>query len=457
MKAMGSLIAEGNAHSGHCIGQPNRYFMNKKISVLCGVILLHGTCMRAEGSNESPNEDPKLKIIKTDETIRGLFKQTRPASPKDGDVGLYTIKEKKNRFMMQPFGYVKPIMGWDIGNALDDISFVPAQIPVPAKKGNKAAYFANPLHSSIGVHIVALPATAHQVTAYLQLQFSGDKATVRCNHAYIGYRGFILGRTGSLFIDGDAIPETIDPQGPNGAVDVHSYQVSYQKHFDCGVGLGISMEIPTFDKYPGEYYGKDYPELDGTQYYADATQPVPDIPLYIQYQGKGLNRVRLSGIIRNFFYQDVVADKTKSLMGWGIQLSGNIQPCNPLLLYYECSYGKGIANYIQDTNGLPLSYIPKDSHPGDMSATPMMGWLAGFSYEFPSRLKLTGVYSQARVWKSGVYYPDYKMGQYVAANVSYPIKEYLRYEVEYLWGDHLEYGHKSASLNRIQTTLKLSF
>ena len=253
------------------------------------------------------------------------------------------------------------------------------------------------------------------------------------------------------------MPETIDPQGANGAIDVHSYQVSYQKKFDCGIKLGVSLELPTFDKYPGAYYGKDYPSLKGVQFYDDATQPVPDIPAYIEYRGKGMNRVRVSGIMRNFFYRDDKADKTNSVVGWGVQLSGNLQPINPLTFYYQCSYGHGIANYIQDTNGLPLSYIPKNSQPGKMTATPMMGWLAGFSYRFDNDVRILGVYSQARVWDCGDYDPDYKMGQYVAGNVFIPIKEYLQLGVEYLWGKHSEFGGKSAHLSRIQTMLRLSF
>ena len=99
------------------------------------------------------------------------------------------------------------------------------------------------------------------------------------------------------------MPETIDPQGANGAIDVHSYQVSYQKKFDCGIKLGVSLELPTFDKYLGAYYGKDYPSLTGVQFYDDATQPAPDITAYMQYRGQGLHSVRVAGTIRNSFYR----------------------------------------------------------------------------------------------------------------------------------------------------------
>ncbi|MEG1521478.1 MAG: hypothetical protein RR303_01230 [Bacteroidales bacterium] len=430
--------------------------MNKQVALII-VLLASVSLMRAENSAANKKKNPGFQIVHTDKKTGQLFQATRPASSNSGEVAQYTLKEKEERFMMQLVGYIKPIMGWDIGNVLDGINFIPGDIPVPATKGNKADYFANPMHSAIGVHILALPKTKHQVTGYIQGMFNGPKSAFQIHHVYIGYRGFLLGRTTTLFCDDHSKLTTIDPQGPNGAVDTHSYQVSYTKEFKCGIQLGVSLELPTFDKYPGEYYGKDYPQLDGTLYYGDASQPIPDIPLYIQYQGKGMNRIRLSGIMRNFFYRDQKEDATHHLSGWGVQLSGNIQPVNPLVFYYQCTYGKGIANYIQDLNGRPLSYIPENTRPGKMIATPMMGWLAGASYRFTNKLTMGAVYSQARIWDSGTYYPEYRQGQYIAANLFYSIRKYLTFGVEYLWGDHQEYGDKSARLNRIQTMMKLSF
>lgn len=431
--------------------------MNKLFTLFMTLLFPFFLVAKGEEQENRNKKNQKFGIVRTDPQTGRLFQSTRPASANSGQVAQYTLKEQNNRFMMQLVGYIKPIMGWDIGNVVNDLCFVPGDIPVPAAKGNKAAYFANPMHSAIGVHLLALPGTRHQLTGYIQAAFNGPKSTMQIHHVYIGYHGFLLGRNTTLFCDDTSKPTTIDPQGPNGAADTHAYQVSYTHRFKHGFSGGISLELPTFDKYPGKYDGKDYPELDGTQFYGDASQPVPDIPLYIQYQAKGLNRIRISGIIRNFFYRDLRTDNTRSLMGWGIQASGNLQPIKPLVFYYQCTYGKGIANYIQDLNSRPLSYIPTNNHPGKMSASPMIGWLAGATYQFKNSLSLGAVFSQAHIWDTAIYYPPYHRGQYIAATAFYPIRKYLTFGLEYLWGDHQEYTGQAAQMSRIQTMFKLDF
>lgn len=253
------------------------------------------------------------------------------------------------------------------------------------------------------------------------------------------------------------MPLTIDPKGSNGALSVTAYQTSYTSKSYNGFSFAGGLELPTFDNYKGAYHGKDYPAFDGDQFYGAATQSVPDITTYLQYKAKNENnRVRLSGVLRNFRYRDIKADHIDNVFGWGIQLSGNLQPLKSLTLYYQGSYGQGIANYYQDLNGIHISYIPKDNQPGKMKATPMCGWLGGMRYDFCSKLSSNVMFSEARVWNSGEYYPGYRYGLYTAANLFYKITPYLQYGIEYLWGKLSTYDKGSSSISRIQTTLRFS-
>ena len=386
--------------------------------------------------------------------VLGNYKPSYPNTPK---VPEYIIKDKHNKFMMAIGGYIRPIFGFDIGNDLHNILFIPNKIPVPAKKGNKFAYTASPLFSALDYQLIALPYTENQLTAYIQLMYIGTGSTVMVTDLYIMYRNFFLGRGNTLLYDGASIPVTIDPQGPNGAAAVTAYRFSYISNVYNGFSFAVGLELPTFDKYTGTYQGKDYPDLNGMQYYGDASNPIPDIPAYIQYQGKGLNRIRVSGILRNFFYRDLIDNETHSVVGWGAQISGNLQPFDKLLLYFQATYGHGIANYIADLNGKPLSYIPRNDKPGKMEACPMFGYLGGARYSFTEKLQCNVKFSQARVWDSGTYYPEYKYGLYTAANMFYYITPYLQYGIEYLWGRHKQFTGGGANANRIQTTLRFDF
>ena len=236
-----------------------------------------------------------------------------------------------------------------------------------------------------------------------------------------------------------------------------AYILNYERKWKNGLGIGISLEQPTFDEYAGRYEGSDHPELKGTQFYDDASQPIPDIPAYIEYTGKNDNRIKLAGIIRNFFYIDNKAPNTRSICGWGVQLCGNFNPAKPLTVYYQALYGKGVANYINDLNGRKVSYIPQNDKPGKMTPAPMLGWFAAVNYELPNKLKLGYIYSEARIWKTSTYNPDYKYGQYMAANAFYPVREYLVLGAEWLWGKHQTFIHESGTINRVQAMIKIAF
>ncbi len=398
-----------------------------------------------------------ISIETPDDVDIVVLQNGRPVEPNTPRLPDYIIREDNNRFMMTIGGYVKPIIGWDIGNDLPDILFIPSQIPAPAKRGNKIDFFSNPLHSALDFHFVALPGTKDQLTAYVKFTYNGTAAGVLLNNLYLKYRGFTVGRVTTIFSDGASIPFTIDPQGPNGAVNVHSYQTSYISKSYNGFSFGVSMELPTFDKYAGAYHGDDFPDSNDIQYYEEASQPIPDFPAYIQYQGRGMNRIRLSGIVRYFSYRDKINDKTDAVWGWGAQVSGNLQPIKPLTLYFQGVYGRGIANYVQDLNGLHVSYVPKSIQPGKMKSTPMLGWLGGVKYDINEKMCSSIIFSQARVWDSGNYYPDYRYGLYACGNFFYNITPFLRYGVEYVWGKHSKYNSIHGTDNRLQTTIIFSF
>ena len=429
----------------------------KKILLIILVFLLIPVTYSTAITDES-NEKMKVTIAQPNKRESKILLTNRPHVSEMSDVVPYfVVKDKKSKFMIALGGYIKPIFGWDIGNVIDDIGFIPSKIPIPAQPGQKSDYFANPLHSALDFHIIGLPRSKNQIGGYIQMMYNSPKAGVQVHHVYVTYRGLLLGKTSSLFVDEEATPHTIDPQGPNGAISGHSNRLSYETKPGKPFRAGIAIELPSFDQYGGAYEGPDYPDLDGEQYYAEASQPVPDIPLYAEYQWKQQARIRLSGVIRNFFYRDLRQAKTRSTLGWGIQLSGNIRPCAPLQFYYGGAYGAGIGHYIQDLSDLPLSYLPENRQPGKMQATPMMGWFAGFDYQFARRIVLGFTYSHARIWESSLYYPDYKYGQYIAANLMWPIRKYFTCGIEWLWGRKMDYAGKSSHINRIQGAVKFSF
>lgn len=420
----------------------------------------------------SQEHSNKLEIVRTTPEVREILHKTKPKENKSIPAPSFVLKSKNNNFILAIGGVISPVLGFDIGNNLykqDDagISFVTSAIPVPAQKGHKGDFYINPFgNSSVDIQVVGLSGTPNEITGYVKFGTNGINTNVVLQRAYITYRNFTAGMKLTLFQDAYACqPPTIDPEGPSGCVSNVAYEVGYTSPSYKGFRYAIALDMPSYYSSSGYYRGHDFPEFDGKQVtnYADAEQMVPDIPAWFEYSFSQWNRVRVSGILRNFAYRDLVADKTRHMVGWGAMLSGNLSPAKPVIFYYQLAYGKGIGNYLQDIAGKPISFVPDDARPGRMTASPMMGANIGVTLNATSKLQFNAMFSESRIWKVGNYCnaldesQNYKYALYGAVNCFYNITPYLQWGIEYLWGKRQTWNIGGAHDNRIQTQIAFNF
>lgn len=413
----------------------------------------------------------KLEIIRTTPEIKEILEHSRPTGSTAIPTPKFALKSANNNFIMTIGGQLNVIMGGDIGNNLyknpnAGISFVTSGIPVPAQAGHKGDFYINPLDGALDMQVVGLANTPNEITGYLKVGTNGVNTSIALQRAYLSYRGFTAGLKLTLFQDDYACqPPTIDPEGPSGCVSAAVYELGYKSKSYNGFRFSIGADIPTYNSSLGYYRGHDYPDFDGKQVanYADAEQIIPDFPAWVEYSFSSWNRIRVSGILRNFSYRDLVANKTRHQVGWGVMLSGNAQPVDKIILYYQAAYGKGIGAYLQDIAGHPYSFIPDDSHLGKMKASPMMGINFGVSYNPTSKLQFNAMISESRIWKVGNYAnagaeaDNYKYAIYGAANCFYNINSYLQWGIEYLYGRRQTWNIGGANDSRIQTQLSFTF
>lgn len=262
--------------------------------------------------------------------------------------------------------------------------------------------------------------------------------------------------------DGDACqPPTIDPQGPCGAVATTAYEINYKSPDYNGFRWAIGLDMPSYYASSGYYQGHDFPQYRGEQVASvqNVEQMMPDIPAWIQYGTASGNRIRLSAMLRNFTYRDLLQDKVRHIAGYGVMLSGNLVPCKAVTLYLQAAYGRGFGAYLQDIAGQPLSFVPSDTRPGRMQASPMMGINIGASFNFAKRWQINLVGSESRIWNVSEYCTvkdapaNYKYALYGAANVFYNITSYLQWGLEYVWGRRVTWDIGGANDSRIQTQI----
>lgn len=418
---------------------------------------------------DSISKSNPVSITRTTPEVREILQKTRPAEPKAIPVPNFVVKTADNNFIMAIGGEINPIIGGDIGNNLykqggAGISFVTSQIPVPAQKGHKGDFYINPLNATVDLQITGLANTPDAITGYVKIGTNGINSSLMLQRAYITYRGFQAGMQLTLAQDGYACqPPTIDPEGPSGCLSAVAYEVAYKSKDYNGFKFAVGLDMPSFYSSNGYYRGKDYPVYNDRQVDISVDQVIPDVPAWVEYSFSQWNRVRLTGLLRNFHYRDVIADKTRYTPGWGVMLSGNLSPADPVIFYYQFVYGKGIGAYLQDLAGQPFSYIPDDKHPGKMKASSMMGANIGITYNATSKLQFNAMFSESRIWGVRDYatVPDsgcnYKYALYGAVNCFYNITPYLQWGIEYLWGHKETWDIGGAHDSRIQTQLAFTF
>lgn len=428
-----------------------------------------------DDDNEVIYEVGSFEIIGTNNEVGRILDRVRPVEPNSIPRPKFAIRTPDNRFILSIGGKINPIIGYDLGNDLYNapgggVDFVTGSIPVPPQAGNKSAFFLNPLSAYLDFTVVGFAGTENEVTGYIKLTTNHETKGVILKRAYVTWRHVTAGVTATNFQDGLAAqPPTIDPQGPCGDIAATAYSIFYNSPSYNGFAFGAGIEMPTFYSSNGVYRGKDYRhEYNGISVTSEVSQKAPDIPAFIEYAASDQNRIRLSGIFRNFFYRDIITNRTRHEPGWGAQLSGNFSFYKPLTFNFQAVYGKGIACYLQDISGRALSFTPSDSHVGHMTANPMMGLVFGASYNATKKLQFNAVGSYARIWdvepyatasdESGIASADnYRCAVYVAANCFYNITPYLQVGLEYLYGRRYTWDLGSANDNRIQAQLQFSF
>ncbi|UYW00833.1 porin [Flavobacterium agricola] len=424
----------------------------KKIYLL-GASLLLLFQFDAYAQEETDPDEVSLKIISTRKPglkIVEDFNETTGQHYRDPKAPRFLLYDQKREIAFGVGGFVRVRTAYDFGGSpTSDFGFVPATIPVPTDLLTKNRFNMDASKSTLFFKLLGNNDKVGQFQAYVAGRFSGAGGAFVLTDAYVTLLGFTVGRTWSTFNDLAAVPPTIDFQGPNGAAEMRTTQIRYTGDFGKGFSYAVAAEMPNTT---GTYAPTQTVET---------TQRIPDIPVYVQYNWgeKKASHVRAAGVMRNMNYRDVINNTTETETSFGMQLSTNVELTSFMEFYGQITYGKGIAQYINDLSGRGLSLIQNPSKPGKMQAQEALGWFAQIQFNLSKDVYATAGYSQAEVFPDQLTVPDsnYRYGQYIVGNVFYNLTTDFKVGVEYLWGDRVNIDGASASANRVQTLIQFNF
>lgn len=282
------------------------------------------------------------------------------------------------------------------------------------------------------------------------------QTTIRLRHAYAELGKFGVGQYWSPFMDIDVFPNTVEYWGPTGMAFFRNVQVRYMP-IQGDTRLTFALERPGASADQGVYSNRI--ELQGvTPRFA-----LPDLSAEYRMGGKW-GYVELAGIARRIEWKDQNGDSldlSGSALGWGLNLSTNINIGQKDVFRGSLVYGQGIQNYMNDA---PVDVAIKNNFsdpkkPIKGVALPILGVVAFLDHKWSDKFSTAIGYSMIDIQNSDGQSADaFKSGNYAAANLMYyPVKNAMM-GVEFQYGDRHNYKDSwNTSISKLQFSFKYNF
>ena len=369
---------------------------------------------------------------------------------------MFIFSTKDNKFSFAIGGYVNLRASYGFNDIVNNIDFVPYNIPIPGNYATKQRIGMDATTSRVYLKAIANSKSLGRVIIFMDADFRGGNAysyTPRVRSAYVSFKGLTIGRDVTTFCDLSAAPNTIDFQGPNAYNFRFSTMIRYEFSLWRDIfKMGVAAEMPNVSATYGNAAATNFAPLP---------QRMPDFPVYAQFSW-GKNRqshVRASAVFRNMYAYDVAREKNTSLFGWGVQASGRINVGQFLDIFFNGVYGEGITPYIQDLTGSGLDFTPNPLNPTSIQTMPMYGWQAAAQINILPRLSISGGYSAVNVQRKNRYYTEdqYKQGQYIFGNVFFHLTPRMKIAAEYLYGERKDMNGAKNHANRVNVMAQYNF
>jgi hypothetical protein len=242
------------------------------------------------------------------------------------------------------------------------------------------------------------------------------QTTLRLRHAYGELGAFGAGQTWSPFMDIGVFPNTVEYWGPSGMAFFRNVQVRWMPIRKKSGSVTIALERPGASGDQGVY--ADRIELSNIQ----PRFNFPDL------SGNGrIDRewgyLQVAGIVRKIGWVDTSGNKANlggSVVGWGVDVTSNLNLSTKNVAKLGVVYGHGIENYMNDA---PFDVGIKTNPPGSRTpiggvALPVLGVTAFLDHSWSERYTSSAGYSMVNIWNSnGEKVSDYHQGHYAVANL----------------------------------------
>jgi hypothetical protein len=346
------------------------------------------------------------------------------AQPQAGTVPLEgEITERQNSVNF--YGFVMLDSGYDFGQVNPNWYDVvrPTQLPSFhnefAPSGN---VYASVRQTRFGVKS-STPTPYGDLNTVFEFELFGTgvdagQTTFRLRHAYGELGQFGAGQTWSPFMDIGVFPNTVEYWGPNGMVFFRNVQIRWMPIRSKRGGVTIALERPGASGDQGVY--SDRIELSNIR----PRFNFPDLSGNARID-RNWGYVQMAGIVRKIGWVDTSGNSVNlggSVVGWGVNLTSNLNLRKKNVAKLAFVYGNGIENYMNDApvdvgiqNNPPNSRLPIKA-----VALPVLGVVAFLDHTWNEHFTSSAGYSLVDIQNSNAQLPsDFHQGDYAVGNLLY--------------------------------------
>jgi hypothetical protein len=283
------------------------------------------------------------------------------------------------------------------------------------------------------------------------------QTTIRLRHAYGELGKFGAGQYWSPFMDIDVFPNTVEYWGPSGMAFFRNVQFRYMP-IQGETRLTFALERPGGSVDEGVY--ADRIELDSVK----PRFKLPDLSGEFRY-GRKWGYVELAGILRKIEWKDQSTSTNYNLsgdaLGWGLNLSTNLNLGKHDVFRGSIVYGEGVQNYMNDapTDIGIRNNFSNPAKPILGVALPVTGIVAFLDHNWNGKFSTSVGYSSIAIDNADASADNaFKKGQYAIANLLYKPVAGMMAGVELQYGTRENFRDGfSTSITKIQFSFKYSF
>jgi outer membrane murein-binding lipoprotein Lpp len=418
-------------------------------ALLAGILVTAGSRpARAQSQQDEPKRSPdveqlKDKVKQLEQTVEELKGQINAieSTQKDAAARQTTAapvgeaiaagapapapkpEEKKVGGTFEVYGFAQLDMGYQVGQSHPDWFDAVRVTKLPAFKdefGPNGHTYAGVRQSRLGVRS-STPTKYGELKTQFEFELFGTgvdagQTTFRLRHAYGELGHFGAGQTNSPFMDGDVFPNSLEYWGPTGMVFFRNVQVRWMP-IKGRSRVTVALERPGASGDQGVF--GDRVELQGIK----PKFAWPDLSWEARL-GRDWGYVEAAGIFRSIRWVDKNDDQFDlggSALGWGLNLSSNLNFGKNDVGRFQVVYGQGIQNYMNDS---PVDVGPELNPGGDPRkpikgvALPVLGVVAFLDHTWNKRFSSAGGYSMQNIENSNAQAASaFHRGHYALGNL----------------------------------------